>query len=211
MGHEQHGLLAVAPHPQQQLLHLQARLAVEGAEGFVHQQDLRVVGQRAGDGDALHHPAGQLLGVVVGKAAQAHFIDVVVDNILALRRRHAAPLEAELDVLPHGQPREQRVALEHHAAIRAGAFHLLAADVDLPRRRFRQAGGEVQQTRFTATRRPHQYGKLLVRHLKRHFFQRGKGPAIRLLVTQADLVHLQPGRVHRGSLRGDKTMSGGGY
>ncbi|MNZ94607.1 hypothetical protein D3C78_1137200 [compost metagenome] len=168
MGHEQHGLLAVAPHPQQQLLHLQARLTVEGAEGLVHQQDLWIVGQRPGDGDTLHHAAGQLLGVVVGKAAQAHFVDVVIDDVLALRRRHAAPLEAELDVLAHRQPREQRVALEHHAAIRTGAFHLLAADVNLARGRFGQAGGEVQQARLAAARRPHQHSELLVRHLERH-------------------------------------------
>ncbi|MNQ66294.1 hypothetical protein D3C85_807840 [compost metagenome] len=211
MGHEQHGLLAVAPHPQQQLLHLQARLAVESAEGFVHQQDLRVIGQCAGNGDTLHHPAGQLLGVVVGKAAQAHFVHVVIDDVLALRRRHATPLEAELDVLPHRQPREQRVALEHHAAVRAGAFDLLAANVNLTRGRFGQAGGEIQQARLAAARRPHQHSELLVRHFERHFLQRGKGTAIGFLVTQADLVHLQPGGVHRGSLGGDKTMSGGGY
>ncbi|MNI70606.1 hypothetical protein D3C73_1264280 [compost metagenome] len=147
---------------------MQARLAVESAEGFVHQQDLRVIGQCAGNGDTLHHPAGQLFGVVVGKAAQAHFVHVVIDDVLALRRRHATPLEAELDVLAHRQPREQRVALEHHAAVRAGAFDLLAANVNLTRGRFGQAGGEIQQARLAAARRPHQHSELLVRHFERH-------------------------------------------
>jgi len=34
-------------------------LGVQGAERFVHQQDLGVDGERAGDGGALHHAAGK--------------------------------------------------------------------------------------------------------------------------------------------------------
>ena len=191
---------------------MQARLAVEGAEGFVHQQDLRIVGQRPGNRHPLHHAAGQLLGVVVGETRQADFIDVVIDDLLALRRRHAATLEAELDVLPHGQPREQRVALEHHAAIRAGALHLLTADVDLSFRGLIQAGREVQQTRLAAARRPDQHRELLIRDFERNLIQCSEHTAIGLLITQADLVHLQAWRgVHRGSHRGDETRVDGSY
>ena len=59
-------LLVVLPDPEQELLHLGAGLAVERAEGLVHQQDLGIVGERAGDRDALHHAAGELLRLGLG-------------------------------------------------------------------------------------------------------------------------------------------------
>ncbi len=212
MGHEQHSLLAVAPDPQQQLLHLQTRLAIECTEGLIHEQDLRIVGQRPSNRHTLHHAAGQLLGVVVGKPGQADFIDVVIDDLLALSGCHTATLEAELDVLPHRQPGEQRVALEHHAAIRTRPLNLLATDVDFAFRGLIQSGGEVQQTRLAAPRRPDQYGKLLIWHFKRHLIQRGKHATVGLLIAKADLVHLQPWRgVYRRGLWRDETRVDGAY
>jgi MFS family permease len=63
------------PDAQQQLLHQLARLVVQRAERFVHQQDARVVGQRAGQRGALLHAARQLLGVVLLETLQAHLAD----------------------------------------------------------------------------------------------------------------------------------------
>ena len=54
----------------QQLVHLVARDGVERAERLIHQQDLRVVDQRAADGDALAHASGKLAGLVVFEAAE---------------------------------------------------------------------------------------------------------------------------------------------
>ena len=125
---------------------------------------------------------------------------------------HTATLETEFDVLPHSQPRKQRVALEHHAAVRARPLNLLAADVDLAFRGLIQSGGEVQQTRLATARRPHQYGELLIRHFERHLIQRGKHATVGLLIAKADLVHLQPWRgVHRGGLWRDETRVDGAY
>jgi hypothetical protein len=72
VGDEQHRLALRLPDAEQQFLHQLARLVVERAEGLVHQQHARVVGQRAGDRHALLHAARQLLGKVVLEAAQAH-------------------------------------------------------------------------------------------------------------------------------------------
>ena len=102
MGDEQYGLFAMPPNPQQQLLHLQAGLAVECAKGFIHQQNLRIVGQGTSNGDPLHHAAGELFGEVVGKLRQPDFVEVIVDDFLALGGGHFPPFKAELDVLPHG-------------------------------------------------------------------------------------------------------------
>ena len=57
------------PDAEQQFLHQLAGLVVERAEGLVHQQHARVVGQRARERGALLHAAGQLLGKVVLEAA----------------------------------------------------------------------------------------------------------------------------------------------
>jgi hypothetical protein len=59
-------------HVQDQVVHDFARLRVERAEGLVHQQNLRPPHQRAGDGDALLHAAGELVGPGVGRGIQAH-------------------------------------------------------------------------------------------------------------------------------------------
>ena len=51
--------------------HLLARQRIERAEWLVHHQKRRLVHQRAGDGDALLHAAGQFVGPLVGEIAQA--------------------------------------------------------------------------------------------------------------------------------------------
>ncbi len=46
-----------SPDAEEKLLHQRAGLVVECAEGLVEEQDLRIVGERAGDGRALLHAA----------------------------------------------------------------------------------------------------------------------------------------------------------
>src|SRR5688500_9592354 len=60
---EQDGLAIGLPDAQQHLLHQRPRLVVQGAEGLVQQQDLRIVGERPGERGALLHPAGEHLRV----------------------------------------------------------------------------------------------------------------------------------------------------
>jgi hypothetical protein len=54
---------------------------VDGAEGFVHQEDRRVGGQRPGDPDPLALPAGQLVRstVAVGGRVEADEVEELVD------------------------------------------------------------------------------------------------------------------------------------
>ena len=71
MRDEQHGQLRALPQVQQLVLQALARHRVERAERLVHQHHLRVVGQHAGDGDALLHAAGKLVRIGVGEVLQA--------------------------------------------------------------------------------------------------------------------------------------------
>ena len=61
------------PDPEQLLLHHLAGLGVEGAERLVHEEHGGMIGEDAGDGHALLHPARQLAGelvLVLGEADQ---------------------------------------------------------------------------------------------------------------------------------------------
>ena len=55
VGNEHDGDVDVLPDIEQISLHLAARLGVQGAEGLVHEEDTRLVGQCAGNGHALFH------------------------------------------------------------------------------------------------------------------------------------------------------------
>jgi len=75
MRDEQDRYVHVHPNLFQMHLHLRARLRVECAERFVHQQHARLVGQCASNGDTLLHAAGKLIWVGVGELVQPDQID----------------------------------------------------------------------------------------------------------------------------------------
>ncbi|OPZ62209.1 MAG: hypothetical protein BWY85_02159 [Firmicutes bacterium ADurb.Bin506] len=53
---------------------LNAGGGVEGARGFVAKKDLRIVGQGPGDGDSLHLPARELVGLLVQVVAEPYLL-----------------------------------------------------------------------------------------------------------------------------------------
>src|SRR3954468_13318308 len=69
---------------------------------------------------------------------------------LALRARHAAHLQAQLDILSHRLPGKQRILLEPHATLGARSVHPLAVDGDDARGRLEEAGDRVKQRRLSA-------------------------------------------------------------
>jgi hypothetical protein len=108
-------LAGLGPDAEELVLHHAAGLGIEGREGLVEQEDLRIVGERPGQGHALAHAARQLVRVALLGAAQVHQLDQAARALLALAARHPAHLGPEGDVSEHGAPREERVVLEHHA------------------------------------------------------------------------------------------------
>ena len=71
VGDDHHGDAQLLVQLLQQIQNRQGRGGVQGGGGLVAEQDLRVVGQGAGDGDALLLAAGELGGVGPGPVAQA--------------------------------------------------------------------------------------------------------------------------------------------
>ena len=96
----------VVAHLQDQVLQVRARLRVDRRERLVHQQDLRLVGERAGDRDALLHAARELPRVAVAEVRQA---DRRRAPRRARRARSALPIRracsGSVDVARDRQPR----------------------------------------------------------------------------------------------------------
>ena len=61
---EQDGHSIFGPHLQEQFLHHQTRLRVEGAEGLIHKHDPRLVDQDTRQTDTLLHAPGELGGIM---------------------------------------------------------------------------------------------------------------------------------------------------
>ncbi len=126
------------------------RQHVERRERLVHQEDLRLHDQRAGEADALAHAARKLLGIGGFEAVEADDVDRLQRALARFVERNALRPEADFDIVEHGEPGEQREALEHHRHAFCRAVDRLAGDRDLPRGRVRQPGDDAQQRRLAA-------------------------------------------------------------
>ena len=95
-------------------------------------------------------------------ALEAHEPDEPVGDLLDLLARQLPLAGAETDVLSHRHPREQRIVLEYHAAVAAGAGHRLALHCDLAGGRLLETGDDAQQGRLAAARGADQADELAV-------------------------------------------------
>ena len=105
----------VPGHLLQKLHHLHAGLAVQRAGGLVGQEDVRVVDEGPGDGNALHLAAGHLGGHLVELVAQPHLFQGVHGPAAALLLGHARQGQGKLHVGEHRLMGDQVIALEHEA------------------------------------------------------------------------------------------------
>ena len=126
-------VLLVAPEPEQLFVQVVAHDLVQRAEGFVHQQDIGIEGQRAGDAGALLHPARKLPGKLSSEAFRSTSCSTrSMRARISARKPH--DLERQPDVALDGAPRIEPRRLEH-IAIGAGAARLVrghAVDRQLP-------------------------------------------------------------------------------
>ena len=141
-------------------------------------QDARAVRERARDGDPLLHAARELVRVAVGEAREAHEVDPLLRLVLGQRgRQPARHLGPEHDVLPHREPREQRVALEDHAAIGAGPVDGLSVEQHLARRCGSSRPAMMRaERRLAAARRADHAQQLAAVGLEAHAIERQHRP-----------------------------------
>ncbi len=95
-----------------------ARLRVEPRGGLVEDHQVRLVDERARDGEAALHAAGERLYLVLGALVQLHELEQLVRS---LARRGPGDVEVSgvhLQVLAHGELGVEVVDLRHHAEAR---------------------------------------------------------------------------------------------
>ena len=118
VGDEQHRCAARFPQAQHFILHAHAGECVESAEGFVKQEDFRVIDERASKRDALGHAAGEMVRVSGAERFQADEAHEAID-LIALFAQDPARDQACFDVAAHGEPGKEIGILEDQAALRA--------------------------------------------------------------------------------------------
>src|SRR3990170_4295509 len=151
VGDEHHGLAAGGrglPDAQQLVAHGGAADLVQGAERFVHQQERGVKGQGAGDGDALLHAAGELVGVVGAELGEAGELQQLLRRGRRPVAGGAVDLEGEVDVGEDGAPGEEGGVLGDEADVAAALGRGGRGAVDL-----RLAAGGPQQAADDAEER----------------------------------------------------------
>ena len=120
-----HGNAQLARGIAQVLQHAARGLGVQAGHGLVGQDDLGLLGQRAGNAHALHLPARQRLGALQRLVGQAHALQALVgqaDIAFAEQLQHrgqgAGLAQAPgQHVLAHRQARHQVVVLEDHGHV----------------------------------------------------------------------------------------------
>ena len=98
---------------REQVHDLHRGVGVKRAGGLVGQHDLRVVDERAGDGDALHLAARELARLLVQVLGQPDRRQGFLGAAGALGLPHARERQRQLHVLQDGLVRDEVVALEH--------------------------------------------------------------------------------------------------
>ena len=104
---------------------------VEGAEGLVHEEDLRLDDEGAGKADALAHAAGELFGEGGLEAVEADGVEHFEGALAAGFGVDAAGLERGFYVFEDGEPGEEREALEDDGDVDFGVGDGFLMPVDL--------------------------------------------------------------------------------
>ena len=146
------GLAGPAPDAADFFLQQLACLLIERGERLVHEQDLRIVGQRPGDADALLHATGQLVGISIGKTGEADKLEQRVGIVARLVDRDPTRTRPEGDVLEHAHPIEQRALLKDDAALAAGFRNRTVVEQRAAGRRPLESANDVEERRLAAAR-----------------------------------------------------------
>ena len=199
MGHHHGGDAGLLTDLHQLLLQIAAGDCIEGAEGFIQQQQPGANGQGAGDGHPLLHAAGELTGVLIGGMAEAHQLNALFDALALLGSRGAAHhvVHRQGDVLAHGLPRQQRIVLEHHHPLGTGISHLASIHQDAAAAGLGEASHQVEQCGFAATRVADQRDKFTLADAEVDVLEGHITAAVIEGKNLGDVVNREKGNGHR--------------
>src|SRR5215471_8325051 len=177
VGNEQHRLFFPLPDAEQHLLHERTCLIVERAEGFIEQHDFWIIGEHPGNGSALLHATRELPRIMAFEARETDTNAPFLGGLTSLYFRHAPLAQTEGNVVDDGQPWEQGVGLEHHAAIGAWSGDGLAVEQNATIAGAVEAGNDPQQGRFATTRRTQNGDEIVVGDAQRDWLEGACRPA----------------------------------
>ena len=100
-------------------LHLLAQLAVESAQGLVHEEHGGLKDERAGQGHALLLPAAELVNPTGSEGPELDHLEGRLDPTVGIASVDVPHSEREGHVVEHGHVGEERVALEDDAEVPA--------------------------------------------------------------------------------------------
>ena len=143
-------------HLFQLQLHFLAHLQIQGAQRLVQQQDLRLIDQRAGNGDPLLLSAGQGLHRSAFKTFQVDQVQDLFDFLFDDIFFCLLLPQAESDVLIDIHMGEQGISLEdriNRSLIRRQLCDIPAVQEDLPLRGQVKAGDHTQSRSLSAAGR----------------------------------------------------------
>jgi hypothetical protein len=101
VGDEYDGSHPPAPNVEDFALHPLARRLIEAHERLVHENKVRIGGERPRNCDALLHPAGDLVRVIRFEARQPDDVDDFANLGRHIRRRCAFDAQTSRDVIEH--------------------------------------------------------------------------------------------------------------
>jgi hypothetical protein len=200
---EQHRLAALVPDPQELEVHRLARHRVERAERFVHQEQRRLVDERAADADALLHAARELAGVLALEAGEPDEPQVGTRARLELDPVAPLDLDRQHHVLEHVAPRQQDRRLEDDADVAARPVDRALAEAHVTRRAAQDPGEDLEERALPAAARADDGHELAVADVEADVLQRLDVPAFERavdLVEARDRDELRRRRRRRGGL-----------
>ena len=112
-----------------------------------------MIDQRAGEGDALRHAAGEVMWVRIGKRLECDQPHEFVDFV-SFFAQHSARNEAGLDIVAHGEPWKKIRILKNETTLGARAEDFFFVHNQLAGIRKIETRDESKQCRFSATARP---------------------------------------------------------
>jgi hypothetical protein len=192
VGDEQHRLAVGIPQLQQQVAHDLPGLGIERPERLVHQQDFGIADQHLREANPLALPARQHVRITIAERPEAHRGKPALRAFKRVRAGRTLDFQADGNIVDRGLPRKQRIGLKQIAGLPVQPCKRRIEDSDRSRCRFEQAGGDVQQRRFSASGGPDDCDELAMLDLKPGLFHRGIDPRIG-----------QPKR-HRGVVKRDR-------
>ena len=172
VGRHQDRRLGLVVDLEEELHDLPAGGRVEVAGRLVGDDQSRLVNERAGDRDALLLATGELTGVLLELAGEAHGLQRLGAPAADLPAGLAQHSQREGDVLVDGQPRKELEVLEDEADLapvvrQVPPLHpaqLLAVDEDLAAGWLLLPDQEPDEARLAGTRRADQEEEVTFRH-----------------------------------------------